>query len=318
MKRKPGIIPSINLMKQPPPPKGYDRVKIHELMIQDRLRILSYKRAIEANLRPSDVVLDLGCGSGILSFFAAQKGCRKIYAIEKSGIIENAKRIAAENGLDGKIQFVRKDIFKFRPPEPIDLLIHEQIGQFLWNEGLVRKVAYVRDRFLKKGGRILPFKIDVHLAPVSFESESAQSVRFWSRKRYGIDFRPLAKEAFLQNIVQAAVPSLIQLTDTKTFLAPDHVVYSVDLRRETKIPRKISAAFRIRRSGRITGMCGFFTIHLDHERFLSTRPRSLNTHWRQIFIPCFGAPWVKKGSTLHFVLSPRPRPSGWKFRFELV
>lgn len=130
-----------------PPPKGFDRVKTHQLMIEDRLRCLPYQRAIEANLRPRDVVLDLGCGTGILSFFAAQKGCRKIYAVEKSGILETAKRIAELNGLDGKIQFVRKDIFKFRPPEPIDLLIHEQIGHFLWDEGLPQKAAHVRDRF---------------------------------------------------------------------------------------------------------------------------------------------------------------------------
>jgi len=54
-----------------------------------------YRDAIVKN--PSNfrgkVVMDVGCGSGILSLFAAQAGAKKVYAVEASESAQNARKL---------------------------------------------------------------------------------------------------------------------------------------------------------------------------------------------------------------------------------
>ena len=66
----------------------------HERMLSDQLRVDTYYRAISKQVKKGDVVVDLGTGTGILSFFAAAQGARKIHALDHSNIIETAKTVA--------------------------------------------------------------------------------------------------------------------------------------------------------------------------------------------------------------------------------
>ena len=62
---------------------------------QDKVRTLSYKNFMHKNrhLFENKTVLDIGCGSGILSIFAAQAGAKKVFGIDKSSIVYNAMDI---------------------------------------------------------------------------------------------------------------------------------------------------------------------------------------------------------------------------------
>ncbi|XP_067399164.1 histone-arginine methyltransferase CARM1-like [Emydura macquarii macquarii] len=62
-------------------------------MMQDFVRTATYHRAILQNHIDfkDKVVLDVGCGSGILSFFAVQAGARKVYAVEASSVAKYAE-----------------------------------------------------------------------------------------------------------------------------------------------------------------------------------------------------------------------------------
>jgi predicted RNA methylase len=72
-------------------------------MLQDTVRTELYRNSIINN--PSHykgkIVLDVGCGSGILSMFAAQAGAKRVYAVEASNMADYAKRLVVHNKLDG-------------------------------------------------------------------------------------------------------------------------------------------------------------------------------------------------------------------------
>ena len=80
---------------------SYSHFGIHEEMLKDTVRTESYRKAITGNkhLFKDKVVLDVGCGTGILSMFAAQAGAKKVIAVECSGIIDSARKIIKANGL---------------------------------------------------------------------------------------------------------------------------------------------------------------------------------------------------------------------------
>ena len=81
---------------------SYAHHGIHEEMLKDEVRTNAYRNAIVLNrhLFKGKVVLDVGCGTGILSMFAAQSGARKVIGVDFSNIINYAKQIVTDNKLD--------------------------------------------------------------------------------------------------------------------------------------------------------------------------------------------------------------------------
>lgn len=291
---------------------------IHRLMLADKVRILSYKKAIEDNVKKSDVVLDIGCGTGILSFFAAKKGCKKVYAVDNSDIIDCAIETARLNNLDRNIEFVKCDILKFKPKEKIDVLIHDQIGYFVWDEGLFSKIRYIKDNYLKENGIIIPFKIEFYLVPINRKFYFEKNLSFWRRKKYEIDFSNLMMREFMQNREFYITPILIRLKNTNPFLCREKLVYTVDLKKNIKMPGEIRAIYRLKKNSQLTGMCGYFKIYLDEKNVISTRPRRINTHWQQIFFPCLEEKAILQDSTLNFILFPSENIEQWRFKFDIV
>ena len=90
--------------ERPPDPSAfgvyYARLQHQQNMLQDVVRTDTYRRAIVGNADDfrGKVVLDVGAGTGILSFFAAQAGAGRVYAVEASAMAERAASLAASQG----------------------------------------------------------------------------------------------------------------------------------------------------------------------------------------------------------------------------
>ena len=150
----------------------------HEEMLSDEVRVSAYHRAIGRYVAPGDVVLDLGTGTGLLAFMASRAGAAKVYAVEHSDFIEVAREIARHNQITN-IEFVQANSREFTAPEPVDVVLHEQMGDELFNENMLENLLDARARLLRPGGRILPARFRLFVEPVSF-NEAMRVRRFWN------------------------------------------------------------------------------------------------------------------------------------------
>ena len=68
----------------------YSYLSQQQNMMQDYVRTNTYQTAMLSNTVDfvGKTILDVGAGSGILSFFAVQAGARKVYAVEASNMAQ--------------------------------------------------------------------------------------------------------------------------------------------------------------------------------------------------------------------------------------
>lgn len=151
---------------------SYSSHHIHEEMLKDTNRTLTYQRAIEGN--PEDfkdkIVLDIGCGTGILSIFAARAGAKHVYAVDNAEVALFAREIIKKNGFEDKITVYKGKMeeidFPFGLGE-VDIIISEWMGYYLLYESMLDCVLWARDKYLKKGtGKMLPDRAQIYVAAI--------------------------------------------------------------------------------------------------------------------------------------------------------
>ncbi len=103
--------------------------------------------------------MDIGCGTGILSMFAARAGAKKVIGVDNADIVHFAREIIKKNGFEDTITIVKGKIEEVElPVQEVDIIISEWMGYFLLYEAMLDTVLWARDKYLKKGGLILPDK----------------------------------------------------------------------------------------------------------------------------------------------------------------
>jgi type I protein arginine methyltransferase len=130
-------------------------LQYHVPMLQDRHRMESFEQAIKAVVRPGMHVLDLGAGTGVLSFFAAQQGAR-VTAVEREPIVLAAARDALANAGRHKIKLVHGDARRFVPDEPVDVVVCEMMHVGQLRERQIEVIGSFKQRYTAAHGARLP------------------------------------------------------------------------------------------------------------------------------------------------------------------
>merc|ERR1719454_2289873 len=124
---------------------SYAHFGIHEEMLKDEVRTLTYRNSMYHNkhLFKDKIVLDVGCGTGILSMFAAKAGAKHVYGVDMSNIIDDAKGIVEDNNLSDRVTLIKGKIEEIQlPVEKVDIIISEWMGYALLYESMLESVLF--------------------------------------------------------------------------------------------------------------------------------------------------------------------------------
>lgn len=131
-------------------------VHYHHNMLMDPNRMHNFKCAIDYAVFLGAKVLELGAGTGVLSFFAAQKA-EKVYAVEfNPDLVQEARKFLAMNKNGHKVEVIHADAFDYLPPEPVDVVICEMIHVAMLREKQVDVFEQFKQRYLERFGGPLP------------------------------------------------------------------------------------------------------------------------------------------------------------------
>lgn len=128
----------------------------HYHMLNDSTRVAGFKAAIEQVVRPGARVLELGGGTGVLSFFAARQGAR-VWCVELNPqLAREARKNLARNLFGGEVEVIEADAFDYLPPEPVDVVICEMVHVAMLREKQIAVLHSFKQRYLEKFGGPLP------------------------------------------------------------------------------------------------------------------------------------------------------------------
>ncbi len=255
--------------------RGFGGPGIHISMLNDRSRTSGYLTGIAEMVRPGDVVVDIGTGTGVLAVAAARAGAEHVYAIEASAIGEVAEAVFEANGLVDRITLVRGWSTRIDLPERADVLVSEIIGNEPLGENVLEVTRDARKRLLKADARLVPSKVRVFGLPVTIPQRelstrtlTADTLQNW-QSWYGIDFGPLGKTE--QDEPRSFYIRPQKACDWET-LSGSILLAEVDLGEVDRLIVDSAVTVNADASGTLNGLLVFFELDLSPSTSLSTHP----------------------------------------------
>lgn len=211
--------------------ESYAHNDIHEVMLKDAIRTDAYRDFIYSHkdLFAGKTVLDIGCGTGILSMFCAKAGAARVIAVDRSDILDKARENIFHNGLDNIITCVKgciEDVVL--PVSQVDIIVSEWMGYALLYEAMLNSVLYARDKYLAPGGLLVPSHCSMWVAPVSDGEYVADHITYW-RDVYGFDMQAMQAGIYADSRVEVMPPQTLCGTPSMFRFLDLHTVKTEEL-----------------------------------------------------------------------------------------
>ncbi len=278
----------------------------HLSMLPTTARMASFRRAIEATVQPGDVVVDIGCGAGVLSFMACRRVPGRCTPSKADPVIELARELAIDNGFADRIEFLDGWSLEVGIPEPADVLVSETIGNAGFDEGIVAWAFDARQRLLRPGARLVPQRLRLWVAALeSFDDHTLVSDWWTTGQPY--DYSAAHRRA----VGMRGSPTSRR--------AASSVSRARRRRRSEDGPRPAdlpSGALQVDRDGTLHGLACWFDSLLSAGVTIDNPPPRSESSWYHGFLPLAQPLAVSAGSPDLGPDGARPTASGWTWRVE--
>lgn len=128
----------------------------HFNMLRDQQRMAPFREAIDLTVPDNGVVLELGGGTGVLSWFAAQKA-RDVYCVERNPALARAAQSFLANNSNGdRVSVILADAMNYLPPEPVDVVICEMLHVGMVREKQLQVLHSFKERYRQRFGPLMP------------------------------------------------------------------------------------------------------------------------------------------------------------------
>lgn len=292
-------------------------IELHRKLLGDRARNLAFHEALRRSIAPGRTrVLDIGAGTGFLSFLARRLGAAEVTLVEYSDALDLAEQLARRNRIDG-LAFVKAHSSELRRKLSVDLVVSETLGNYALEENFLETAVDAR-RFLKPDGVIIPGRLRQYVAPVT-SPRLQREIDVWPQIGFELDLAP-ARTISLNNMyVRGIEPGDLGGGATHAQVWDD-----LDLRPSRPAPssarrKTVSWPAEVLGAAPVEGYALWWDAELVEGVHLSTSPFAPPTHWQQIYLPLLQPCALQAGDTLELTLSSDTRPEvgvrvGWKTR----
>ena len=277
----------------------------HHEYLADKAKLDHYRAAICRVIRPHHVVLDLGCGTGILGLMALQAGAARVHFLDNGPVVDVARQTVEESRFAGRGSYYQASSFEVELPERVDVVVCDHVGYFGFDYGILDLLADAKERFLKPGGIVVPAQIELLLAPVSSD-ECRKIVAKWRDGSIPEEFAWIG--------ATAANTKHGVMLKSDDMLAPPKSLGSLALGDSAPPYLSWEATYNCERAGLLDGVAGFFDCRLHSDVHMTNSPLEVGALSRpQAFLPLEESVEIDVGDILRATVMVRPQDNviGW-------
>jgi len=255
---------------------GFANIWEHTRLLSDSARTQAYIELLH-RYAAGHRVLEIGCGTGLLSCIAAKLGATKVYAVEPTGISEIAKTLITRNNLQDVVEVLDGRLEDLKP-RPVDLAFSELLNADPFAEGVVDVTNAARS-WLVPGALLAPQHLRVYAA-LCYGTDCARETRLaqQSIKAFGTQF-----DLKLDPLIDAmhSAESYRFMSSSQAPISEPVLLYDIPLGVGLRPNAQVEVEAVPYEAGVIDGVMVWFECVVSDDITLTNTPDTQN-HWGQL------------------------------------